>query len=80
MRVHFLLLGGVKEVCSDDTALALNMEDALMIKKSLRISDVVEMRMLTNTAIFQLHPASPKQAKSSCTRQMMQQKKVVYYK
>ena len=52
--IIFLLLGGVKEVCSDDTALALNMEDALMIKKSLRISDVVEI--LENANKFRSKP------------------------
>ena len=58
MRIYFLLLGGVKEVCSDDTALALNVEDALMIKKSLRISDVVENA--NNYNYISAPPSKPK--------------------
>ena len=63
MRVHFLLLGGVKEVCSDYTALVLNMEDALMIKKSLRISDVVEI--LENANKYSYISAPPSKPKAS---------------
>ena len=63
MRIYFLPLGGVKGVCSDDTALALNMEDALMIKKSLRISDVVEI--LENANNYNYISAPPSKPKAS---------------
>ena len=59
----FLLLGGVKEVYSDDTALALNMEDVLMIKKSLRISDVVQR--LENANKYNYISAPPSKPKAS---------------
>ena len=56
----FLLLGGVKEVC---TALALKMEDVLMIKKSLRISDVVQV--LENANKYDYISAPPSKPKAS---------------
>ena len=63
MRHFFLQLGGVKEICNDDTALALNMEDALMIKKSLRISDIVQI--LENANKYDHISAPPSKPKTS---------------
>ena len=49
--MKFFTSQGVKNVCSDNTVLALNVEGVLMIKTSLTVGDVVQIINMTDVAM-----------------------------